>query len=193
VRAEVSPWLAHVRNLEVVTPAAPRPALPADEADADAASPLAVLLGTAGAPDASAGSRRPSVPLPPVTGPPPPLPDATAVSGAAGRPFEVDAGVDPHPLAASARSAAFTGGNGARVQVAWVDPGLLQAYRSMPRLLRRELPGVGDEAYRAVIGGGVVARRGGHVLMVIGRMPGTSDRDRDRTFEAVARAALGPP
>ena len=96
-----------------------------------------------------------------------------------------------HPLASDGRSAAFSGPDGATIQVAWVDPGLLQAHRSMPRLLRRELTGVGDEAYRAVIGGGVVARRGGHVLMVMGRMPGTSDGERDRAFEAVARATLG--
>ena len=62
----------------------------------------------------------------------------------------------------------------------------------MPRILRRDLPGVGDEAYRAVIGGGVVARRGGHVLMVMGRLPGSSDGERNRALEGVARAALEP-
>ena len=36
-----------------------------------------------------------------------------------------------------------------------------------------------------------MARRGGHVLLVMGRMPGSNDRDRDPAFEAVARATLG--
>jgi hypothetical protein len=189
-RADVTRWLAHVRNLEVVAQAADRPALPDDEDDETRASPLSVLLGTVAAPAAGAA---PPGPLPEATGPPPPLPDAAAVSAAAGRVFEADSAVSRHPLAAAGRSAAFTGADGATIQVAWVDPALLQAHRSMPRLFRRELAHVGDEAYRAVIGGGVVARRDGHVLMVMGRIPGASDRDRDRAFEAVARATLGSP
>jgi 2-phospho-L-lactate guanylyltransferase (CobY/MobA/RfbA family) len=76
------------------------------------------------------------------------------------------------------------------VQVAWVDPALLQAHRAIPRLLRRELKGVGDEAYRAVMGGGVVVRQGGRVLMVMGRLPDMSDDGRDRALEAVARVTL---
>jgi hypothetical protein len=76
------------------------------------------------------------------------------------------------------------------VQLAWVEPSMLQAHRAMPRFLRKPLPGLGDEAYRAVIGGGVVARRDGHVLVVMGRLPGESDADRDHAFEAIARAAL---
>jgi hypothetical protein len=185
VGAQVTPWLAHVRNLEVVARAPDRPALPGDEDDDAEASPLSALLGTVATPAAAAG------PLPEATGPPPPLPDAAAVAAAAGRPFEVDSAVGQHPLAAAGRSALFAGADGATIQVAWVDPRLLQAHRAMPRLLRRDLTDVGDEAYRAVIGGGVVARRGGHVLMVMGRMPGTSDRDRDRIFESVARVTLG--
>ena len=187
VGARVTPWLAHVRSLEVVAQGPDRPALPADEDDDAQASPLSALLGTV----APGAAGRPPGPLPPATGPPPPLPDAAAVSVAAGRTFEADSAVNQHPLAAAGRSAFFAGADGASIQVAWVDPSLLQAHRAMPRLFRRELTDVGDEAYRAVIGGGVVARRGGHVLMVMGRIPGTSDRDRDRTFEAVARATLG--
>jgi Predicted membrane protein (DUF2207) len=192
VRAQVTRWLAHVRGLEVVAHAPDRPVLPddADAADAADASPLSALLGTVAAPALAAGS---TGPLPAVTGPPPPLPDAAAVSAAAGRGFEVDSAGSQHPLAADGRSAVFAGADGATIQVAWVDPGLLQAHRAMPRILRRQLSEVGDEAHRAVIGGGVVARRGGHVLMVMGRLPGTSDRERDRAFEAVARATLGSP
>lgn len=176
-------------NLEVVTPAPARPSLPDDGAeDSEEASPLSALLG--GANDAAAVPRRSWEPLSAVTGDP--LRSRVQGSAAAGRLLELDHGASRHPLAAGGRSATFTAADGALVQVAWVDPALLQAHRSMPRLLRRERQGVGDEAYRAVIGGGVVARRGGDVLMVMGRIPGSSDRERNQAFEAIARAALRP-
>ena len=35
----------------------------------------------------------------------------------------------------------------------------IDVYRRLPAALRHELPGVGDEAYRARFGGGVMARR----------------------------------
>lgn len=114
------------------------------------------------------------------------------MSEAVGRPLELDAAAKRHPLAAGGRSATFTAADGALVQVAWVDPTLLQAHRSMPRFLRRQLRDVGDEAYGAVMGGGVVARQEGHVFMVMGRIPSSSDSERNRAFEAIARAALGP-
>lgn len=185
VRAEVTRWLGHVRNLQVVAGAAPRPSLPADDGD-DEASPLKTLLGRAGPGSAAT----PIDPVPVESGPPPALPDAAEVSAATGRPLTVDEAAAAHPLAAGRGSATFTGEGGAMVQVVWVDPALLTAYRSMPRILRRQVDDVGDEAYRAVIGGGIVARRGGHVLMVTGRLPGSSDGDRNRAFAAVARAAL---
>lgn len=185
VRAEVTRWLAHVRNLDVVASAPARPSLVGDGGDDEEdVSPLATLLGTT----AERPQRRQPVPAP--AGPPPPLPDAGEVSAATGRPLEVNPSAMPHPLARDGQSAVFTGAGGAMVQVAWVDPTLLQAHRSMPRFLRRELRDVGDEAYRAVIGGGVVARSGGHVLMVMGRLPGSRDTERDRALETIARAAL---
>ena len=58
--------------------------------------------------------------------------------------------------------------------------------------VRPSPPDDGDEAYRAVVGGGVVARRDGHVLLVMGHLPGSSDSERDRAFEAIARASVGP-
>lgn len=196
VRAEVTRWLAHVRNLEVVSTAPVRPSLAEDgEDDAEQTSPLSSLLGSVGPRTGALTSARSSTPLPVVTGPPPPLPDSETVSAAAGRTFHLDQAAAPHPMAEDGRSAVFVGADGfdgATLQVAWVNPTLLQAHRSMPRLLRRELPDVGDEAYRAVIGGGVVARRGGHVLLVMGRMPGSTDGDRNQAFEAVARACVGP-
>ena len=167
-----------MRNLEVVGAAPVQPSLPGD-ADDDA-SPLAALLGAHDEPAIS------------TIGPAPPLPGAAEVSFAAGRVLEADGAAKLHPLARDGRSATFVGADGAMVQIAWVDPSFLQAHRSMPRVLRRDLPGVGDEAYRAVIGGAVVARRGGQVLMVMGRLPRSSDPERDRAFEAIARAAVGP-
>lgn len=183
VRARVTRWLAHVRDLEVVAHAPALPSLPADDA-ADDGAPLAGLLGVA-------NGQGLAVPAP--SGPPPPLPDSATVSAAAGRSLELDTTATPHPLAARQASATFTAADGSMVQVAWVDASLLQAHRAMPRLLRRELSGVGDEAYRALIGGGVVARRGGHVLMVMGRLAETADGERNRALEAVAKAAMGPP
>jgi hypothetical protein len=173
VAAQVTPWLAHVRDLEVVAQAPTRPSLPdeADEPETAATEPLSTL--------------------PTPSGSPPPLPDAATVSAAAGLALELDPAARPHPMAAAGRSATFASQGGVTVQVAWVDPTLVHAYRAMPRLLRRDLPGVGDEAYRAAIGGGVVARRGGDVLVVMGRVPGASDRERDRVLGDVARAALG--
>lgn len=193
VRAEVTRWLAHVRNLEVVSAAPVRPSLPDDgHEDAEHASPLSSLLGAVDPATTQVTPARSSTSLPLATGPPPALPDSETVSAAAGQAFDLDQAATPHPMAEAGRSAVFVGADGATLQVAWVNPALLQAHRSMPRFLRRELPNVGDEAYRAVIGGGVVARRGGHVLLVMGRMPASSDGDRNRAFEAVARAAVGP-
>ena len=186
VRAEVTKWLGQVRNIEVVAAAPARPSLPEGDADDEDGSPLAALLG------ARQSATTAHQPVPSATGPPPPLPDAGTVAAVAGRPLDLDPSAKPHPLARDGRSAAFSGPGGAMVQVAWVDPALLQAHRSMPRFLRRELHDVGDEGYRAVVGGGVVARRGGHVLMVMGHLPGSSDAERNGAFEAIARATLGP-
>ena len=71
VRAEVTRWLAHVRNLDVVAHAPDRPALPDGEDDDGEASPLSALLGTVAVP--TVGARPPS-PLPAASGPAPPLP-----------------------------------------------------------------------------------------------------------------------
>jgi hypothetical protein len=173
VQADVTRWLAHVRNLEVLAAAPARPSLPDDE-DEDDLSPTQLA----------------PLPAPAAAGPPPPLPDAGVVSDAAGRPLELDPSAKAHPFARDGRSATFVGAGGAMVQVAWIDPAFLHAHKSMPRFLRRELRDVGDEAFRAVIGGAVVARRGGHVLIVLGRLPESGDAGRDRAFEGIARAAL---
>ena len=197
VAAQVTRALAHVRDFEVVAPAPGRPSLPeveeleeaeeAEDEERGRLSPLSTLLGTVASDGAPA---RVDEALPVPAGPPPPLPDTATVSAAAGVALEVDPSARPHPLAADDRSAVYTAGDGTNVQLAWVDPRLLQAYRAIPRLLRRRLAGLGDEAYRASIGGAVVVRRGGHVLVVMGRLPRSGDAERDRMLEDVARAAL---
>jgi hypothetical protein len=67
---------------------------------------------------------------------------------------------------------------------------MIEVYRRMPGLLRRELAGVGDEAYRARWGGGVIARAGAHVVTVTPHLPGLDDARRDEVAAAVAAAAL---
>lgn len=173
VAAQVTRWLAHVRDLEVVAVAPSPPSLPenGDEDGEDRPATLSTLAA-------------------PAAGPPPPLPDAAAVSAASGVSLHLDAAARPHPMAAAGRSATYAAGDGTTVHLAWVDPALLQAFRATPRLLRREITGVGDEAYRAAIGGAVVARRGGHVLVVAGLLPHASDGERDRMLANVARAAV---
>ncbi|HEX2043823.1 MAG TPA: hypothetical protein VHF24_14420 [Acidimicrobiales bacterium] len=168
VAAVVTRGLAHVRDFEVVSPAPSGPPLRADEDEGEAHAAR----------------------LPTAAGAPPPLPGTGAVAAAAGRPLELDRTAPPHPMAAPGRSATYTAADGTTVQLAWIDPTLVQAFGAVPRILRRDLPGVGDQAYRAAVGGGVVARRRGHVLVVTGHLPGSSDGDRDRAVEDVARAAV---
>lgn len=208
-RANVTRWLAHVRDLEAVGAAPLRPALAGaagtdhEEDDDDnedggvLASPLGNLLGTVGSAlagiAADAPAAAPPEPLPRApAGVPPPLPPPERVSALVGRRLSVDSDARPHPLAHSGASMTYSAADGTNVHVAWVDPSLLQAHRSMPRFLRRPLDSVGDEAYRALLGGGVVGRRGDHVAMVMGRLPGADDDERDRALEAVAREVLAP-
>jgi hypothetical protein len=56
--------------------------------------------------------------------------------------------------------------------------------------LRHELPGLGDEAYRARFGGGVLARTGDDVVMVTPHLPGVPTLERDAVAERVAAATL---
>ncbi|MDQ4131813.1 MAG: hypothetical protein M3179_01090 [Actinomycetota bacterium] len=170
-RASVGRWLSHVREFEVVSVAPELPFVPDVDEPEDAAFPLG---------------------LPAAAGAPPPLPDAATVSACTRRSL-ADPAAPPHPLAVDGASVTFRDDEGASVQAAWVDPSFLQAHRALPRLLRRNLPGVGDEAYRAVIGGAVVARHAGSVLLVMGRIPGADDGERDRAFAEIARAGVSRP
>jgi hypothetical protein len=171
VRGRVTRYLRHVADLEVVGAGAP--------AAPDAAAPaVAAPVVTA----AVAASTAPSAPAPP-------LPDDGAVSAAAGFLLARDPGARPHPAALPGGSALYRGGD-AHVQVAWVPSPMIEVYRRMPGLLRRELAGVGDEAYRARWGGGVIARTGDRVVTVTPHLPGLDDARRDEVAAAIAAAAL---
>jgi hypothetical protein len=190
VRASVTRWLGHVRGLEVVAPAPAGLPLPGADEDDEPTSPLPGLLGRVGGKvDVEGQATTAFAPLPAATGPPPPLPDAPTVSAVVGRALALDQAAHPHPMAVGGASVTFGDGDGSTVVIAWADPVILHAHRSMPRLLRRELPGLGSEAYR-VTGGGVVVRSGGSVLLVMGRLTGITDRERNQLFEHLARTTL---
>jgi Predicted membrane protein (DUF2207) len=122
--------------------------------------------------------------------PAPPLPDDAAVSAAAGQALARDAAAKPHPAALAGGSALYRTGGRGHVQVVWVPAAAIDVYRRLPAALRHELPGLGDEAYRARFGGGVMARRGDHVVMVTPHLPSVDIGLRDDIAARVALAAL---
>ena len=158
VRARVSPWLGHVSEL---TPLG-------DATSVAAPAPVAAEGATAG-------------------GAPPALPDAAAVGGALGIPVELAPDALAYPLAVDGASATFVTPDGGRVITSWVRPAELDELRRQPSNAVQSVAGVGDEAYRAPMGGGLVALAGGRVLMVAATLPGMGDQERDRAVDAVAR------
>ena len=159
VRASVSRWLAHVRDLvevsRVVTaPAAPAPA---DTVDRGRAGPL--------------------------------LDDATATE-ALGRAAHRLADAPAHPLAVDGASATFGTDDGGRLIAAWIGPAAFAALQALPRTVAPAVAGIGDEAYRAPTGGGVIARVGDRVLMTAATLPAGSDAERDAAVDALARASV---
>jgi hypothetical protein len=94
-----------------------------------------------------------------------------------------------HPLALGGASATYVAPDGGRLIVAWIRPEMLAGFRHMPRFLAAAVPGIGDEAYRAPAGGGVVARVDEHVLLVTPSLPGLNGDARDQAVDAVAHAA----
>jgi hypothetical protein len=121
---------------------------------------------------------------------PPPLPDDASVSAAAGRPLVRDPGAAPHPAALPGGSAIYRVGDDGHVQVVWVPEATIDVYRRLPEDQRHELPGLGDEAYRARFGGGVMARAGHGVVMVTPHLPDLPEDQRDEVAVRVASAAL---
>ncbi|HET9611160.1 MAG TPA: hypothetical protein VFP06_16235, partial [Acidimicrobiales bacterium] len=87
-------------------------------------------------------------------------------------------------------SAIYRAGAEGHVQVVWVPVAAIGVYRHLPAAARHELPGLGDEAYRARFGGGVMARRGDDVVMVTPHLPGVDAGERDEVARRVALAAI---
>lgn len=135
VRAAVSPWLGHVRDLRPV----PSAVAPGERPTAEPAAPTGVAV--------------------------PALPGADVVARLVAEPVRaVDA--PAHPLARDGASRTFVTADGTRVLVAWVTADALGAVRSLVPQGAAPLAQLGDEAYRARVGGGVVARVGPHTLLV---------------------------
>ncbi len=99
-----------------------------------------------------------------------------------------DLSAPTYPLARAASSALYRGDHGVAVQVTWLP---LAAFAAL-RLLRRELSGIGDEAYRIRFGGALTARRDQDVVLVTVDAPQLDDDERDRISVAVANAAFEP-
>ena len=68
----------------------------------------------------------------------------------------------------------------------------IAAFRRLPDPQRHEIPGLGDEAYRARFGGGVVVRAGDRVAMITPHLPDLDPGGRDELALRVARAVVGP-
>ena len=182
MRGRVTRFLRHVKDLEVVTTAgSPLP------------EPVTALAATApggaqvGSPGAGAYGEPAPAELPPL-----PPPDDATISAAAGLALSRDPGAPPHPAALAGASALYHSAGGAQIQLSWVPAATMDIYRRMPALLRHEVPGLGDEGYRARFGGGVIARRGAHTVMVTSHLPGLDNTRRDETTARVAAATLAP-
>lgn len=172
VQASVSRWLAHVQGLTVV----PRAASATEPATATTPG---VVAGPA------PGARFA-----------PSLPGAVAVAAALGQPVHVVPDAVAHPLTVDGASVTFAADDGGRVVAAWIPPATLDALRALPRAVAPAVAGIGDEAYRAPMGGGVVARVGDRAVMVSAALPGRDDADRDAAVAAVAAlttTAAAPP
>jgi Predicted membrane protein (DUF2207) len=161
IRARVSPWLGHVNGLSTIR-----------TDDKVAAAPIA---GAAVVPAGGA-----------VAVAPPPLPDALAVSAAIGVPVSSAPAAVAHPLALDAASSTYLTQDGGRIIAAWIRSNEFDALRPTLAPLASTIAGVG-EAYRSPIGGGVVARVDGHVMMILATLPAFSAEQRDRAVAAVAQ------
>lgn len=116
----------------------------------------------------------------------PPLPDAATVSAAVGQPVHLATDASAYPLALAGASQTFVTDDGGRVIAAWVPVAEVDRLRDTARRVD-----VGDEAYRAPRGDGVIARVGGRALMVLSALtapPGASGDDEPGVAATVARA-----
>ncbi|HEX6421906.1 MAG TPA: hypothetical protein VFZ79_00395 [Acidimicrobiales bacterium] len=217
VRGRVSGRLRHVRDLEVVAPRAepvtagieggtvtavesttaagpaqppPVPPVPGLALPGGMPGPVGGIVSAVAAAGAMAGAGAARDGAPETRVPPPPLPADDALSAAAGRRLTRDPDAAPHPAALPGGSAIYRTGPDGHVQVVWVPLAAIGVYRHLPAAVRHELPGLGDEAYRARFGGGVMARRGDHVVMVTPHLPGLDAGERDEVARRVALATI---
>jgi hypothetical protein len=153
-----SPWLCHVTNLSTVRENEPAIVVP-------------LPVGT-----------------PTTAGRSPGLPDAAVVAAALGVAVRDAPSAVPYPLAIDGASRTFVTDDGGRIITAWIQPSALDELRQLPATIAAPISGVGDEAYRAPLGGGLVARVGGHVLMVAATLPTFSAGARDVAVMALSNA-----
>ena len=163
VRARVSPWLCHVVDLSMIRE-----------------------------PTSPSSRRRRPPPRRSRPGPPPAigagLPDAAVVAAAIGQPVSLAPAAVPHPLAIDGASRTFVTRDGGRIIAAWIRASEFEDFRRMPPSVATPVAGVGDEAYHSQLGGGLVARVNGRVLMVAATLPSLDDAERDRVI-VVGRTA----
>jgi hypothetical protein len=165
VRARVSPWLHHVVDLSTIHDDLSQPA---------STSASVATAGSAGGDAVTAG-------------PPPALPDAATMTTALGFPVTLAPAAVPHPLAIDGASATYVTADGGRIITAWILPSEIDELRGGPEAMTVPMTGLGDEAYRVPLGGGLVERIGGHALMVVATLPALSESQRDHAVDAVAR------
>lgn len=165
VRAQVSPWLRHVPDLTVVGEREP------------AALPSATSAPGVGG-EVDVGVDAPS------------MPEAAAVSAALGFSVALAPSASAYPLALRGASSTFVAPDGGRVLAAWLRPAEIERFRDQVGAVVARVDGVGDEVYRATMGGGLVARAGHHVLLVEAALPALTDAQRNRAVDAVARSAV---
>ena len=210
VRADVTRWLRHVRGLEVVVP---HPAGGTNQAAAadprtGAWAPATTLGGVRAGEDGIRVAATGAAAVPSYVGAStastatasPPLPDDAVISAAAGWAFTRAPGAPPHPAALSGGSAIYRSGGGrgsdvgvggdGHVQVVWVPAATIEAFRRTPAGERHPIAGLGDEAYRARFGGGVVVLAGGRVAMVTPHLPHLDPGDRDDLAVRVAHEVV---
>jgi hypothetical protein len=160
VTARVSRWLCHVNGLSTVR------------------AHDSITTGPAALTSALTSAAAAAVALP--------LPDALAVSAAIGMPVSYAATAVAHPLAINAASTTFLTQDGGLIIAAWIRPDAFDGLRQTLTPLTATIAGVG-EAYRAPVGGGLVARLNGHVMMVSATLPAHTAEQRDRAVVAVAQ------
>jgi hypothetical protein len=163
VRARVSPWLRHVVDLVRIEPSVAGVGVSVPTATPRVVAPL------------PAGAAAPS------------LPDATAIATALGVPAMIEAAAVPYPLAIEGASRTFVTQDGGRIITAWIPLALVDTFREHADSRSTSIVGLGDEAYRSALGGGLVVALRGHALMVAATLPGRTAEQDDAATEAVAR------